>query len=97
MNRSHRPHSFSSTYSRGRTLQVGLSASHSAVIVLRFVLPSFAQRPPSFHGVSPSKLAGRPFVIPLPLLAARQASLSGHLSVGCKPEPDTHQDYLTTN
>src|SRR6266849_3978001 len=33
-----RPHSFSSTYSRIRSLQVGLRASHSAIIVLRFVL-----------------------------------------------------------
>src|SRR5437899_800526 len=32
------PHSFSSTYSRSRSPQVGLFASHSAIIVLRFVL-----------------------------------------------------------
>ena len=38
MNRSRRPHSFSSTYSRSRSLPVGLGGSHSAVIVLRVVL-----------------------------------------------------------
>src|SRR5713101_7222076 len=36
--RSRRPHSYSRTYSRTRCLQVGLRASHSAVIVLHFVL-----------------------------------------------------------
>src|SRR6267154_6366587 len=40
MDRSRRPHSVSSTYSRTRCLSVGLRASHSAVIVLRFVLQS---------------------------------------------------------
>jgi hypothetical protein len=40
MNRSRRPHSFSSTYSHSRSLQVGLRASHPAVIVLHFVLRS---------------------------------------------------------
>jgi hypothetical protein len=38
MSQSHRPHSFSSSYSRVGWLQVGLRASHSAIIVLRFVL-----------------------------------------------------------
>jgi hypothetical protein len=38
MDRSRRPHSFSSTYSRMRGRRVGLSASHSAVIVLRRAL-----------------------------------------------------------
>ena len=45
MSRFRRPHSFSNTYSRMRGRRVGLSASHSAVIVLRFVLharPAFS-------------------------------------------------------
>ena len=40
MNRSRRPHSFSITYIRIRGVSVGLRTSHSAVIVLRFVLHS---------------------------------------------------------
>jgi hypothetical protein len=41
-----RPHSFSSTYSRIRGLPLGFSASHSAIIVLRFVLQEVVTPPP---------------------------------------------------
>ena len=45
MDRSRRPHSFSNTYSRMGSHRVGLSASHSAVIVLRRMALRYTHHP----------------------------------------------------
>src|SRR5260370_16667902 len=83
MNRSRRPHSFSSTYSRSRSPQVGLIASHSAVCVLRFVLriPELPRRDPESAIVQPRQciMKKRPAFQERSKRTLRGGSVSQHL------------------